>query len=276
MDEYGNLLTSFEELITSHSLSRKAAYPTSSSNQTDGNPRTSKFGGKYPLLPNESVPKCLSCDQPLMMVIQLYLPSLPEFVRSQAPSQIQDSLIVLSVCPECLGSSGYRIDAHPSDVLDTLVYHEDVGPKWSEPEFQYRRRFVRFPNSPQPFDAVDQRRRKMELRVIGGWTETEMVPHLTNSELKEALEKAKMPVSSRISLAVHDINIRAGVAGNCYVGGWARFCGDDQTPGENWSLLCNLCESDMATLEWGDCGAAQVWIGVGENAGQFKFTCSTH
>jgi hypothetical protein len=253
MDEYGTLLTSFEAVIASHNLLRKAACPTASTDQADANPRTSKFGGKYPVRPNDSLPKCASCEQTMMMIIQLYIPSLPEFIKTQVPPEIQDSLLVLGVCPECLGSAGYRIDVHHSDVLDTLVYHEDVGPQWSTPEFQYRRRFPRVPNSPQPFDAVDQRRRWMDLRVIGGWNETEMVPHPSNAVLREALEQAKIPVNQRISLAVHDISIRAGVAASCYAGGWPRFCGEDQTPGKNWIVLCNLCESDLATLEWGDC-----------------------
>jgi hypothetical protein len=70
--------------------------------------------------------------------------------------------------------------------------------------------------------------------------------------------------------------MRAGVAAACYVAGWPRFCGDDQTPGDGWVLLLNLCESEIATLEWGDCGTAQLWVGVDEHEGEFRFTCSSH
>jgi hypothetical protein len=276
MHEYSTLLSSFESVVAAHSLYRPAAYPILSPLNPDSDPRTTKFGGKYPLLPNTSPPKCPTCDQPLMMIVQLFVPTLPAFIQEQIPASLRDSLIVLAVCPECLGSSGYRIDVYDSDSLDDLVYHEDVGAQWSEPEFQYRRRFPRFPNSPQTFDAVDQRRQRMELRVVAGWTETEMVPHPSNAVLREKLEEANVELNSRVFLAVHDSHIRAGVAATCFVGGWPRFCGKDQTPGEDWVVLLNLCESEAATLEWGDCGTAQIWMGVGENAGQFKFTCSSH
>jgi hypothetical protein len=276
MDEYSTLLSSFQSVISTHNLTRKAAYPTISHSSSDCNPRTTKFGGQYHLPPNASPPQCESCNQTMMMIAQLYIPSLPEFIQSQVPPSLQESLIVLAVCPECLGSSGYQIHIHENSILDNLVYHEDIGSQWSQPEFQYRRRFPRLPNSPQRFDAVDQRRQCMDLRVISGWTETEMVPHPSNSILKEKLEEAKIPMNQRIFLAAHDMNLRAGVAATCYVGGWPRFCGEDQTPGEDWVVLLNLCESDVATLEWGDCGTAQIWMGIREKEGEFKFTCSSH
>jgi hypothetical protein len=276
MDEYATLLSTFNSVVATHNLTRAAAYPTAAHNLNDGDPRVTKFGGKYPLPPDESPPQCPTCGQTLMMIAQLYIPTLPEFIRSQLPAQFHDSLVVLSVCPECLGSAGYCVRSHASSALDALVYHDDIGSQWSTPEFQYRRRFPRFPNSPQPFDAVDSRRLSMSLSFVGGWIETEMVPHPSNSALREKLEAAGIPLNQRIYLAAHDINMRAGVAAVCYLGGWPRFCGDDQTPGDDWLLLLNLCESDMTTLEWGDCGTAQLWVGVNAHEGEFKFTCSSH
>jgi hypothetical protein len=37
-----------------------------------------------------------------------------------------------------------------------------------------------------------------------------------------------------------------------------------------------LCASDAATLEWGDAGTAQVWVGSDAHAGEFRFTCASH
>jgi hypothetical protein len=276
MDEYSQLLSSFRELVTKHNWLRKAAYPIVSYLLTDGNPRSTKFGGKYPLLPGESVPKCPSCDQTMMMIVQLFVPSLPEFVQTQFPSQSRDGLLVLGVCPECLGSSGHSIRVYSGAELDSLVYHDDVGEQWSQPEFQYRRRFPRIPNSPPEFDEVDRRRQFMRFCLVGGWTETEMVPYASSTVVKQRLQEEHQQLSQRTFIAAHDMNMKSGLGATCYIGGWPRFCSDDQSPGENFVLLFSLCESEAASLEWGDAGTAQIWMGINDRAGEFRFTCSSY
>jgi hypothetical protein len=107
-----------------------------------------------------------------MMIVQLFIPSLPDFIQAQFPSQSRDGLLVLGVCPECLEHS---IRVYGGAELDSLVYHDDVGEQWLQPEFQYRRRFPWIPNSPPAFDGVDRRRQFMRFCLVGGWTEIRAV-----------------------------------------------------------------------------------------------------
>jgi hypothetical protein len=275
MDEYTKVVSAFREFVTTHALARPAAYPRLTCLH-DCNPRTTKFGGKYPLLPAESSPACPRCDQPLMMVVQLYVPALPEFIRSQFPDDRRDQLIVVGVCPECLGSDGYRIAAYSGGDLDRLVYRDDVGEKWSRPPLLGLRRFPCIPNSPPVYDCVDERRQYMCFSGVDGWTETECVPDSSVAAVRKKLREEKFGPPERVLIASHDINMENGLAANCYVGGWPRFCGQDQSPGDDFVLLFSLCESEAATLEWGNSGTAQIWMGVAGKAGEFKFTCSSY
>jgi hypothetical protein len=275
MDDYDKMISSFREFVTSSELVRKAAYPTIKS-ASDGSPRSTKFGGMYPQLPSESHRKCDLCDQPLMMIVQLYVPTLPDFIQSQFPPQSRDQLIVLGVCPQCLGSNGHYIASYSGDQLDRLVYHPDVGEKWKQREMRNRRRFPQIPNSPPVYDTTDDRRCSMDFCAVGGWVEADMVPNATVTKVRQQLEDAQIEVTERIFIAAHDINMENGLAAVAYLGGWPHFCGEDQSPGSDFVLLLSLCESEAATLEWGNAGTAQIWMGVNSKAGAFKFTCSSY
>jgi hypothetical protein len=276
MDEYGKVVSGYRDFVVKHKLFRKAAYPNISYTGSDGNPRSTKFGGKYPLLPGEAAPKCPSCDQQLMMVVQVYIPSLPAFVQNALPQPQRDKLLVLGVCPECLGSTGYHIHVYGPADLDKLEYHDDIGENWSRPELLYRRRFPRIPNSPPNYDEVDRQRQFMRFALVGEWNETDMAPYTSVASVKQQLEEDHIPANQRIFIAAHDINMKNGLAATVYLGGWPHFCGQDQTPGDDYVVLLNICESEAATLEWGDAGTAQIWAGTGSHAGEFKFTCSSH
>jgi hypothetical protein len=274
MSEYAATLAEFGAFVREAKLARRAAYATVGY-INDGNPRTTKFGGRYPRAPGEPAPACGRCEQPLMMVVQLYVPALPGFVQAQVPAAARDSLIVVGVCPECLGAGGYCVRAYGAAELDALVYHDDVGEEWAQPARRSRRRFPRVANSPPAYDAADQRRLAMRFSGVGAWAETEMVPDASVDSVRAKLADARIPATERVFIAAHDINMRNGIAANCYLGGWPRFCGDDQTPGSDYVLLLSICESESATLAWGDAGTAQIWMGVRTKAGDFKFTCSS-
>jgi hypothetical protein len=274
MEQYTTTLADFGAFVRGAKLVRKAAYSTVSY-INDGNPRSTKFGGKYPRPPADPHPKCDLCDQPMMMIVQLYVPTLPDFIQAHFPAQARDQLIVLGVCPECLGSGGYSIRAYGAAELDGLAYHDDIGEQWAQPDLQSRRRFPRVTNSPPAYDAVDQRRLYMNFSGVGGWTETEMVPDATVDSVRAKLAEAQVPINERIFIAAHDINMKNGIVANCYLGGWPHYCGEDQTPGDDYVLLLNISESENATLDWGDSGTAQIWMGVKGKAGEFKFTCSS-
>jgi hypothetical protein len=277
MDEYGKVISSYQSFIAKYDLTRKAAYASISHAGTDGNPRISKFGGKYPRLPGEPVPQCSSCQQQLMMIAQLYLPSIPSYILESLPEDQRDKLLVLGVCPECMGSLGYDIRTYASSDLDALEYQDDVGEQWTHADMIYRRRFPRMLNSPQTYDAFDRQRQYMQLRLVSSWIDSEMVPYSSVASVRQKLEEENIPINQRIFIAAHDINLKHGVAATVYLGGWAHFCGGtDQTPGDDFVVLLNLSESEAASLEWGDAGTAQIWAGTGEHAGEFKFTVSSH
>lgn len=275
MEAYEEAVSFAKSFIDKHKLFLKCSIPIISEMEDDCNPRVSKFGGKFPYLEDEVIPKCHVCDQFPMMVVQLYVPSLPEYIQDLFPENYKKSLLVLGVCPECLGSNWYHIRVYSEDELDKLVYHEDEGKNWAKPEYHERRNFPRIPFSPQPYDAYDEQRQYFHLCTIVDWKDTEMVPYTSLKTVQDLLKKEGIDNNNRYFLVAHGINMQNNVSGNSYLGGWPHFCNGDQTP-ESYKILLNICESEAATLGWGDCGTAQIWIGFGKNEGKFKFTCSSH
>lgn len=275
MDIYMSILKSYTKFVESNNLTRKASIPIISSFETDGNPRISKIGGKFPYLENETIPECPKCHEIPMMVAQLYVPTLPDYIQRLFPESLQKSLVVLSVCPSCLGSEHYCIHTYDESQLDNLIYHDDVGEKWATPQYNMMRIFNFQPNSPQTYDAIDQQKQYLQFNAITGWKDTEMVPYASVDEVKNLMKGANIEPNNRVFLIAHEINMKNEISGNSYLGGWPHFCQEDQTP-KGYQILLNLCESPAATLEWGNGGTAQLWIGINENEGKFKFTCSTH
>lgn len=269
------VMKKYNDFAAKYNLLRKASVPEISEIESDGNPRVSKFGGKFPYLPDETIPECTHCHQFPMMVAQLYVPSLPHFIQDLFPESQRQSLIVLSICPSCLGFNGYNVNVYSEDQLDQLIYHDDVGQKWATPEMNMMRICNFRPGSPHSLDELDQQKQFLRLTTVTSWRDAEMAPYSSVKEVKDLMEKEKIESNQRMFLAAHDINIKNCIAGHSYVGGWPHFTGDDQTP-EHYKILLNITESEEATLEWGNGGTAQLWIGTDENAGKFKFTCWTN
>lgn len=270
------IMKEYSDFVKSNNLTRKASIPIISSFEDDCNPRISKFGGKFPYLPTETIKECPNCHQFPMMVAQLYVPTLPGYIQDLFPESLKHSLVVLSICPSCLGSEHYNISTYNETQLNDLIYHDDIGKQWSTPQFIQMRSFNFQPNSPQTYDEIDQQRQYFQFNTITGWKDTEMVPYASVDEVKNLLKESKIDSNSnRVFLVAHEMNMKNEISANSYLGGWPHFCKEDQTP-ENYRILLNLCESPAATLEWGNGGTAQIWIGINENEGKFKFTCSTH
>ena len=135
MDIYTKVMREYSDFVKSNNLTRKASIPIISSFEDDCNPRISKIGGKFPYLPDETIQECPKCKQFPMMVAQLYVPSLPLYIQDIFPKSLKQSLIVLSICPSCLGSDYYCVRTYDESQLDSLVYHDDVGKKWSTPQY---------------------------------------------------------------------------------------------------------------------------------------------
>lgn len=274
MEEYAKVIATFSSFIQKYELVRQAAYPSVAMFSDDCNPRSSKFGGKIPYLPSEKCPHCSVCDQDMMIVAQLYLPSLPDFVTEDLREEDRDKLMVISVCPQCLGTNGYCIKLYAAEELDTLVYHDDVGEAWSKPEMQFRRTINPIPNSPFTYDEFDMRKQVMAFTAVEEWKETEMVPYPCLDKVRELMRQDGIEPSQRMTFAAHEFNMNNSISAASYLGGWPKFYGDDLTPGDDWKIFLTLTESEAATLEWGECGLAQIWVGIGKEAGNFKFIVS--
>lgn len=274
MEEYAKVIATFSGFIQKHSLVLKAAYPSVSMFSDDCNPRSSKFGGKIPYLPSEQCPHCSSCDENMMMIAQLYFPSLPDFITEELREEDRDKLLVISVCPRCLGTKEYNIKLYTPDELDSLVYHDDVGELWAKPEMQFRRLLNAIPNSPFTYDEFDMRKQVMSFSAIEEWKETEMVPYPSVDKIRDLMREDGIEPNQRMNFAAHEFNMKSCISAASYLGGWPKFYGKDLTPGEDWKILLTLSESEGASLEWGDCGLAQIWMGTGSEAGNFKFIVS--
>lgn len=274
MEEYAKVIATFSSFIQKHDLVRKAAYPDISMFGEDCNPRSSKFGGKIPYLPSETCPHCSVCDQDMMMIAQLYLPSLPDFVTENLQEADREKLMVISVCPQCLGTHEYSIKLYSENELDNLVYHDDVGKAWGKPEMQYRRTINPMPNSPFTFDEFDLKKQVMSFAAVGEWKETEMVPYPCLDMVKELMREDGIEANQRMTFAAHEFNMNNSISAASYLGGWPKFYGSDLTPGDHWKIFLTLNESEATTLEWGECGLAQIWVGIGEESGKFKFVVS--
>lgn len=277
MDTYKKAESTYLKFVNDHDLRRKAAIPKIKEDGEDGNPRVTKFGGKYPHLPNEEIPGCSYCLQDkLMMVVQLYINDLPEFIKSFFPLDKQDCLLVLGVCPQCMGSHGYHISTYYGDSIDQLEYSDDVGKEWSKESLNSSRCFPHMRASPfSVYDDSIARKQFFELNIIQEWIETEMVPYASNDCIKNLMSNDGIQPNQRMFLIANEINMRNNLTANIYLGGWPMFCEKDQTP-ENMKLLLNITESEAATLEWGNGGNAQIWMSTEENCGKFLFTCSSH
>jgi hypothetical protein len=221
-------------------------------------------------LPDEEIPSCKECKEKMMMIVQIFVAELPDFIRSLFREDSQDSLLVLGVCPQCLGSYGYDIRLYKQEELDRLEYIPDVGEKWSSPEMFCSRVAFRRPNSPQSFDAIDRQRQWMAFCQVSSWVVSKMVPSPRIPQVKKLLKNDEMKPSQRLVIASHDINLEHNVIGKCHLGGWPRTCNGF----DNFVLLLSLCESEATSLDWGNCGWAELWIGVGSHLGDFKFTWS--
>ena len=272
---YDNIVSSFSEFVNSNNLMREASVPVISYFSDDCNPRSSKIGGKFPYLPNEEIPLCSSCKQFPMMALQLYVPSLPEFIIDLFPDDMKQSLVVLSICPSCLGSKGFNVRTYNDEQLDELVYHDDVGKEWSELPLIMQRSFNVGPNSPHTYSQFDMKKQYIQFASIQSWNDTMMAPYPSVDEVKKLMKANHIDTNNRSFLAAHSINMQNKISGCSYLGGWPCFCKKDLTP-EGYKILFNFCESEACSLEWGNGGTAQLWIGTDENSGKFKFTCSSY
>ena len=251
---------------------RTAAYPICE-DEDSHNPRISKLGGDYPFLPDETFDECPSCQtKDFLLVAQLYIPTLPEFIQQIFPEKYQQSLIVFGICPRCIGYKGYRVRIYSEEQLDKLHYQTDIGPSLATSSNYSSRFFPPVPQSPHPFDLLDAQRCYIQPKTINDWKIVENAPNSTIREIIQIFQSEGVD-NGHLFLDLADINIETGALGHSLLGGWPHFANSGDSP-ENYHLLFNLTESPESTLAIGEGGAGQLWVKVEDENLDFKYTCS--
>ena len=85
-----------------------------------------KIWWKNPMLPDEDISECPDCQTSKEVLVQMYIPGLPDQVKALFPSNLQDALIVVMICTECLTPHDGEIETkiyHQNDI-SKLVYKE--------------------------------------------------------------------------------------------------------------------------------------------------------
>jgi hypothetical protein len=174
-----------------------------------------------------------------------------------------------------MGRFGYKFSVYGPEELDRLIYEEDVGKLWSGTDYIGQREFPRIPDCQQAYETMYAERKFMRFCGISGWTETSCFPDLSTSSIRNIFSE-QFAIDERIILAVAELNIESRIFGNSYLGGWPRLCGNDANDiTHDFDLLLNISESEAASLEWGDTGSAQIWIGTGAHAKELRFTVNS-
>ena len=260
------------EIIQENNLMKPAAYPIVEEEDCQ-NPRVSKFGGDYPSLPEETFNVCPSCQtKDFLLVAQLYIPTLPDFIQQIFPEKYRQSLIVFGVCPRCLGYNGYRVRIYSDEQLDQLKYQPDIGPSFSTSLNYSSRVFPPIPQSPHPFDILDAQRCYIQPKTITDWKIVESAPNSTIQSIISLFKREGVNID-HLFLDLADINIQTGALGHSLLGGWPHFAKKEDSP-ENYQLILNFTESPESTLAIGEGGAGQLWVKVENENIEFKYTCS--
>ena len=187
----------------------------------------SKFGGKIPHLPNEEIPKCPTCGHNLEVLVQLYVPNLPQNIQHLLPEKLSDALIVLFVCPEDLADMQGKMVSrvYHADQISSLVYENPNEGAQIESAL-----FKNFEEMPTYNDTGDDYMEKME--------------EIDDAEMEELMRKIRDEIRTV----------------KCYFGGFPYYQQGEATPGNDCTLLLNVEQDDGFSMMWGDAGNAQIWV----------------
>lgn len=203
----------------------KDAYYIEAHEKEEYDIRVSKFFGKIPCFEGQKLPKC-SCGSLKSPLVQIYVPSLPAKVRGLFPSDLQDALIVMFICLDCLSwGCGLTTHVFHEDEIDKLVYKD--GPQDYEPH------------------------------VISGYHQHKQIP----SETDDFFPNEKL-ISGDFGDMLYDIRCSCVYKDDVgsYFGGFPNYCQCDENPGRDYKLILSLINDESFPLMWGDAGNAQIWL----------------
>lgn len=249
-----------------------ASYPITESIDTH-DPRFSKFGGDYPMLETEKHGECSYCGtNEFLLVAQLYIPTLPQYIQNLFPEKFQNSLIVFGICPRCIGHEGYIVRVYDENQLDNLIYHTDIGPEWATASNCSSRVFPPSPKSPHPFDKLDARRCYIEPHTVTEWKTIQNAPNSTIIDIQTIFEDEGFD-PNHLFLELAGINLETNALGHTLLGGWPHFA-EPSNLLPDFHLLLNISESLECSLGVGENGSGQLWVKASDDSLEFKYTCS--
>ena len=209
--------------------------------QESNSPLVSKYGGLIPRLPQNPVIGCPECGHQKEVLLQLFIPSLPQAVQELFPEQIRRGLIVFTYCTECMPSNennGITFNVYGENELANLVFDSPPG------------------------DA------KIKSSVIGQWTPFISID-ASSEKFSQCLAQAGID-----DLKMEDFvrSLKDRYAGTCYLLGTPDFTEGEYDPPEGMVLLANFEQDKNFSMMWGDAGIAQLWMRPGDGFGEFNLT----
>lgn len=219
----------------------KTGYAPVCESHDSSSPKVSKFGGSCPHLPQDSRPTCNSCGNHLEVLLQLYIPSLPQPVKQLFPANLQNSLIVFTYCTECMPSN-------EEDGITWNVYNESD-----------------FPNI--VFD-MPPGEAKIDPAVVKEWQAFKSIDGSTQhfydifQNGKGNLDEIKMEEFVR--------ELKTNYAGTTYLLGNPDFTEGEYEQEEGMVNLACFEQDNNFSMMWGDAGYAHLWMKPGNDFGKFK------
>ena len=195
----------------------------------------SKFGGYIPCFECDADITCPSCNVGLEVLAQIYVPSLPNPVKALFPSSLQNALIVLFMCTQCLEPYYGELESriyYPED-FDKLVYKPPPSDIMIEQAI-----FESFPESDLPIHPSDNALEHPSKYLS------------VNEELDDMFDDMYDSISSYYCQPQMS-----------YFGGHPEYIQADDNPGPDYSLILSLSDDkDNFSMMWGDAGTAQIWL----------------
>ena len=208
--------------------------------------KISKFGGLVPCLPNEEVPTCNKCGQPLEIITQFYIPSLPPKIRKLFPSDLQKSLIVLFLCTNLENMDCFIFQSGSEPV--TRIYNENE------------------------ISLLIYKNNRKEQKLISSAIFSHFTPR---KQIPEAFVDSCWMSIFQYSQYQRLTPPSQDNFGYNYFGGFPYYGNVvDDNPGSDYHLILSLNYGDEFTYLWGDAGCAQIWM-RNDDSHQFLLTWSS-
>ena len=224
------------ESFHNKNLSKFSFFPQCNQDDTE-DILCSKFGGKIPCNSEEELPFCLSCNEQHEILVQLYIPHLPQEIKVLFPIEYQECLFIIFYCTNCMESFinlNYKI-YFPNDFKNLIYFSNKENFKINSKTISYFEKKITFDDSTETFYNISHEIHDDSL----------LIETLMRKYREEIL------------------------IGKTYFLGNPRFEQGEVIPGEDFHFLMNFEDDSSFSMMWGDAGSAQLWMKIENN--QFIF-----